>query len=89
MCFMPSHPLELLKLTEFFKLILQKVLDDSCGDRVSGLQKATSYLLPKVAFDFITNVTSSLFGSSSSNSKSGIVSSILSELFLLLVHLSN
>ncbi|XP_020105815.1 probable ubiquitin-conjugating enzyme E2 24 [Ananas comosus] len=51
----------------------KKVLDDSCGDRVSGLQKATSYLLPKVAFDFITNVTSSLFGSSSSNSKSGII----------------
>lgn len=50
----------------------KNALEESAEDCTGSLFKATAFLFPKTAFDFLTNVASSLFGAHGSTSSSSV-----------------
>jgi ubiquitin-conjugating enzyme E2 O len=57
------------------QLFIQIALEST--DCTGSLCKATAFLFPKTAFDFLTNVAASLFGTNGSPSPSSVSSSYL------------
>uniref|UniRef100_A0A0E0HI14 E2 ubiquitin-conjugating enzyme n=1 Tax=Oryza nivara TaxID=4536 RepID=A0A0E0HI14_ORYNI len=66
---------DLVDMAEQEKMHLEdtkSALEESAGDCTGSLRKATAFLFSKTAFNFLTNVASSLFGAHDSTSSSSV-----------------
>ncbi|KAL5232471.1 hypothetical protein ABZP36_031247 [Zizania latifolia] len=66
---------DLVDMTEQEKMHLENTknaLEESAEECTGSLQKATAFLFPRTAFDFLANVASSLFGAKDSTSSSSV-----------------
>ncbi|KAG8086382.1 hypothetical protein GUJ93_ZPchr0010g8734 [Zizania palustris] len=66
---------DLVDMTEQEKMHLENTknaLEESAEECTGSLRKATAFLFPRTAFDFLANVASSLFGAKDSTSSSSV-----------------